>query len=234
MIAGSAGVVSLEEARAFFDGLPDGSAMMIKAVGGGGGRGMRIILEPDAIEAAYASATREAEGAFGQPALYVERLMEPARHIEVQVAGDRTGVLAIGERDCSIQRQHQKIIEIAPAPNLSEATRIRLFDAAVTLAAAVRYRTIGTIEFLLDPNGEDFAFIEANPRLQVEHTVTEEVTGVDLVQTQIRLAGGASLASLGLSATPHARGFAVQARVNLETLSAAGAAEPTGGSDLGL
>jgi acetyl/propionyl-CoA carboxylase alpha subunit/acetyl-CoA carboxylase carboxyltransferase component len=229
VIAGSAGVVTLDEARAFFDAQPAGSAMMIKAVGGGGGRGMRIIREAGELDAAYASAAREAEGAFGQAALYVERLMEPARHIEVQVAGDRTGVLAIGERDCSIQRQHQKIVEIAPAPNLSEATRIRLFDAAVTLAAAVRYRTIGTIEFLLDPSGEDFAFIEANPRLQVEHTVTEAVTGVDLVQTQIRLAGGASLASLGLSATPHARGFAVQARVNLETLSEAGAAEPTGG-----
>ena len=230
VIAGSAGVVTLDEARAFFDALPAGSAMMIKAVGGGGGRGMRIIRDAGEIEAAFASAAREAEGAFGQAALYVERLMEPARHIEVQVAGDRTGVLAIGERDCSIQRQHQKIVEIAPAPNLSEATRTRLFDAAVTLAAAVRYRTIGTIEFLLDPGGEDFAFIEANPRLQVEHTVTEAVTGVDLVQTQIRLAGGASLASLGLPATPQARGFAVQARVNLETLSEAGAAEPTSGT----
>lgn len=229
VIVGSAGVVILEEARAFFEALPAGSAMMIKAVGGGGGRGMRAIREASEIEAAYASAAREAEGAFGQAGLYVERLMEPARHIEVQVAGDRTGVLAIGERDCSLQRQRQKIIEIAPAPNLSDATRARLFDAAVTLAAAVRYRTIGTVEFLLDPNGEDFAFIEANPRLQVEHTVTEAVTGVDLVQTQIRLAGGASLASLGLSGTPPTRGYAIQARVNLETLSSAGAAEPTGG-----
>ena len=230
VIAGSPGPVTLDEARGFFDALPAGSAMMIKAVGGGGGRGMRVIRDAVEIEAAHASASREAEGAFGQAALYVERLMEPARHIEVQVAGDRTGVLAIGERDCSVQRQHQKIIEIAPAPNLSDATRIRLFDAAVTIAAAVRYRTIGTVEFLLDPNGEDFAFIEANPRLQVEHTVTEEVTGVDLVQTQIRLAGGASLASLGLAATPRPRGVAIQARVNLETLSAAGAAEPTGGT----
>ena len=229
VIVGSAGIVTLEEARAFFDALPAGSAMMIKAVGGGGGRGMRIIREAGEIEPSYASAAREAEGAFGQAGLYVERLMEPARHIEVQVAGDRTGVLAIGERDCSLQRQHQKIIEIAPAPNLSDATRSRLFDAAVTLAAAVRYRTIGTVEFLLDPNGEDFAFIEANPRLQVEHTVTEAVTGIDLVQTQIQLAGGASLASLGLSATPPTRGYAVQARVNLETLSSEGAAEPTGG-----
>ena len=229
VIAGSTGVVTADEALAFFEALPPGSAMMIKAVAGGGGRGMRVVRSAGEIEAAHASAAREAEGAFGQGGLYVERLMEPARHIEVQVAGDRTGVLAIGERDCSIQRQHQKIVEIAPAPNLSEALRVRLFDAAVTLAAAVRFRTIGTIEFLLDANGEDFAFIEANPRLQVEHTVTEEVTGVDLVQTQIRLAGGASLASLGLSATPPTRGFAVQARVNLETLSASGAAEPTGG-----
>jgi acetyl/propionyl-CoA carboxylase alpha subunit len=161
---------------------------MIKAVAGGGGRGMRVVRKADEIETAFAAASREAEAAFGDGALYGERFIEKARHIEVQIAGDRTGVLALGERDCSLQRRHQKIVEIAPAPGLTEALRARLHDAAATLAAAVRYRTVGTIEFLVDAEAGDFAFIEANARLQVEHTITEEVTGVDLVKTQIQLA----------------------------------------------
>ena len=229
MILGTRGDASLAEVQAFFAHLPKGAAMMIKAVAGGGGRGMRVVREAGEIEAAFAAAGREAQAAFGQGALYAERLIERARHIEVQVAGDRTGVLAIGERDCSLQRRHQKIVEIAPAPNLPEALRARLFDAAVTLAAAVRYRTLGTVEFLLDAESGDFAFIEANARLQVEHTVTEEVTGVDLVQTQIRLAAGETLADPGPGGDAAARGFAIQARVNLETLTADGDVRPTGG-----
>ncbi len=229
VIPGTPGAASLAEVQAFFAHLPDGAAMMIKAVAGGGGRGLRVVREAGEIEAAFAAAGREAQAAFGQGALYAERLIERARHIEVQVAGDRTGVLAIGERDCSLQRRHQKVVEIAPAPNLPEALRTRLFDAAVTLAAAVRYRTLGTIEFLLDAESGEFAFLEANPRLQVEHTVTEQVTGVDLVQAQILLAAGETLAALGLTATPAARGFAIQARVNLETLAADGTVQTTVG-----
>ncbi len=229
VIPGTAGPATLDEVRSFFAGLPSGSAMMIKAVAGGGGRGMRVVRQAGEIEAAFAAASREALAAFGEESLYAERLIEHARHIEVQVAGDRTGVLAIGERDCSLQRRHQKILEIAPAPGLSEALRERLFDAAVDIAAAVRYRTLATIEFLVDGQSEDFFFIEANARLQVEHTITEEVTGVDLVQTQIRLAAGETLSAIGLKATPPPRGSAIQARVNLETLSASGEATPSGG-----
>ncbi len=229
VIEGTPGGASPRELADFLKSLPKGSALMIKAVSGGGGRGMRVVRQAEEIETAFAAASREAEAAFGDGSLYGERLIERARHIEVQIAGDRTGVLALGERDCSLQRRHQKILEIAPAPNLTETLRARLHDAAATLAAAVRYRTVGTIEFLVDAEAGDFAFIEANARLQVEHTVTEEVTGIDLVKTQIRLAGGASLAGLGLTDTPRANGYAIQARVNLETLTAEGEALPSGG-----
>ncbi|MDB5483423.1 MAG: carbamoyl-phosphate synthase large subunit [Caulobacteraceae bacterium] len=229
VIDGTDGPADLSALEAFFDALPVGAAMIIKAVAGGGGRGMRIVRDRAELAAAFAAASREAEAAFGVGAVYAERFVGRARHIEVQVAGDRTGVLAIGERDCSVQRRHQKIVEIAPAPNLSDALRARLFEAAVNIAAATRYRTLGTLEFLLEMGGEDFWFIEANARLQVEHTVTEEVTGIDLVQTQIRLAAGETLAQIGLTATPPAQGFAVQARVNLETLDADGVARPSGG-----
>jgi acetyl/propionyl-CoA carboxylase alpha subunit/acetyl-CoA carboxylase carboxyltransferase component len=229
VIDGTDGPADLAALEAFFDTLPAGGGMMIKAVAGGGGRGMRVVRDRAELAGAFASASREAEAAFGVGAVYAERFIAAARHIEVQVAGDRTGVLAIGERDCSLQRRHQKIIEIAPAPNLSEPLRARLFEAAVNIAAATRYRTLGTLEFLLEAGGEDFWFIEANPRLQVEHTVTEAVTGVDLVQLQIRLAAGETLARIGLTATPHAQGFAVQTRVNLETLDAEGATRPSSG-----
>jgi acetyl/propionyl-CoA carboxylase alpha subunit/acetyl-CoA carboxylase carboxyltransferase component len=229
VITGTDGPADLAALEAFFDTLPPGAAMIIKAVAGGGGRGMRVVRDRGELMDAFASAAREAEAAFGVGAVYAEQFIDRARHIEVQVAGDRTGVLAIGERDCSLQRRHQKIIEIAPAPGLSEPLRTRLFEAAVNIAAATRYRTLGTLEFLLEAGGEDFSFIEANARLQVEHTITEAVTGVDLVQTQIRLAAGETLAQIGLTATPPAQGFAVQARVNLETLDAEGVARPSGG-----
>ncbi|MGH7022458.1 MAG: biotin carboxylase N-terminal domain-containing protein, partial [Caulobacteraceae bacterium] len=229
VIDGINGPASQADIEGFFAALPDGAAMMIKAVAGGGGRGMRIVREAGEIASAYASAAREALAAFGDGGLYAERLIERARHIEVQIAGDRTGVLAVGERDCSLQRRHQKIVEIAPAPNLDEAVRERLYEAATTLAAVVRYRNLGTMEFLLDQASGEVFFIEANARLQVEHTVTEEVTGVDLVQAQIRLAAGESLAAAGLAATPAPRGFAVEARVNLETLKKDGTVVPEGG-----
>ncbi|HZZ36058.1 MAG TPA: biotin carboxylase N-terminal domain-containing protein, partial [Caulobacteraceae bacterium] len=230
VIPGTKGAASLAQTQAFFAALPKGAAMMIKAAAGGGGRGMRVVRAASEIEAAYAAAAREAEAAFGSGALYAERLIARARHIEVQVAGDKRGVVAVGERDCSLQRRHQKIIEIAPAPNLPERLRLALHEAAATLAAAARYRTLGTIEFLLDVDAGDFAFIEANARLQVEHTITEEVTGVDLVKAQIGLALGASLADVGLAATPPAQGYAVQARVNLETMDAEGTTYPSGGA----
>jgi len=228
VIAGT-GPASLEEVQTFFAGLPPGAAIMIKAVAGGGGRGMRVVRAAQEIAGAYGAASREALAAFGVGDLYAERLIERARHIEVQVAGDRTGVLAMGDRDCSLQRRRQKLIEMAPAPNLSDAVRARLWDMAATLAAAARYRTLGTMEFLIDMETDEALFIEANARLQVEHTVTEAVTGVDLVQAQIRLAAGDSLVSIGLTGTPKPDGYAIQARVNLETLDAEGAAQPASG-----
>jgi acetyl/propionyl-CoA carboxylase alpha subunit len=229
VIQGIGGPASQADVERFFTSLPEGSGMMIKAVAGGGGRGLRIVREAGEIPPAYASASREAKAAFGDGRLYAERLIERARHIEVQIAGDRRGVGALGDRDCSLQRRRQKVIEIAPAPGLEPAMRERLHDWAATLAAAVRYRNLGTIEFLVDEKSGEAFFIEANARLQVEHTITEAVTGLDLVQIQIGLAAGETLASLGLDSTPVPRGAAVQARVNLEALAEDGTPIPSGG-----
>ena len=218
-----AGALDLAGAQRFF---ARHGPMMLKASAGGGGRGMRPVRDADHVEAAFATCAREAQAAFGDGTLYAEQLMENARHIEVQIAGDGTQVVAIGDRDCSLQRRRQKLVEIAPAPNLSDETRAALFDAATRLTAG--YRTLATVEFLVGPFDE-FAFIEVNARLQVEHTVTEEVTGIDLVRAQFELAGGASLAEVGLATTPHAQGYAIQGRVNLETLSADGTPQPSSG-----
>ena len=237
VVPGVSAAVSVGEAREFFAGLPQGAGMLIKAVGGGGGRGMRMVADSTEIDDAYERCRSEAEQAFGDPQLYVERLVPRARHIEVQIAGDDDGAIShFGERDCSIQRRHQKIIEIAPAPGLAPELRARITEAAVRLAKASSYRSLGTFEFLVDaePTGGDpeFWFIETNARLQVEHTVTEEVTGIDLVQLQLELAGGRSLAELGLpqAAIPAPRGFAVQTRVNMETMQADGSTRPSGGT----
>lgn len=225
LAAGSNRATSLEEARAFLDSGP----IMLKALAGGGGRGMRPVREAAELEEAYARCQSEARGAFGSDALYVERLIEQARHIEVQVVGDGEAVSHLWERDCSLQRRNQKVIEIAPAPGLDLALRQRILDAALTLAGAVAYRGIGTFEFLVDDARGDFVFMEANPRIQVEHCITEAVTGVDLVQAQLRIAAGARLAELGLAQPAAPRGFAVQLRVNLETMQADGSARPAGG-----
>ncbi|WP_350447709.1 carboxyl transferase domain-containing protein [Pseudomonas solani] len=225
LAAGSNRATSLEEARAFLDSGP----IMLKALAGGGGRGMRPVREAAELEEAYARCQSEARGAFGSDALYVERLIEQARHIEVQVVGDGEAVSHLWERDCSLQRRNQKVIEIAPAPGLDPALRQRILDAALTLAGAVSYRGIGTFEFLVDDARGDFVFMEANPRIQVEHCITEAVTGVDLVQAQLRIAAGARLAELGLAQPAAPRGFAVQLRVNLETMQADGSARPAGG-----
>ncbi len=226
--------VSLEEAQRFFESLPAGSAMLIKAVGGGGGRGMRLAADRGAVEDAYERARSEAESAFGQSGVFVERFLPRVRHIEVQIAADGEGsVAALGDRDCTLQRRRQKIIEIAPAPALDGALRENLAAAAVKLARAGEYRNLGTFEFLVenaaDPDG--FAFIEANARLQVEHTVTEESAGIDLVCLQIEIARGKSLLELDAaqSAAAPPRGFAVQARVNLETMGPDGEARPSSG-----
>ena len=228
--------VTLEEARDFLDGLPKGQAMIIKALAGGGGRGSRVVTGVDELDAAYARCRSEAQAAFGVADVYVEAFLSRARHIEVQILGDRTGdVTHLGERECSVQRRFQKVVEIAPAPGLDPDLRQRILDAALRLARSVGYTSLGTFEFLVDASGAPadppFVFIEANARLQVEHTVTEAITGVDLVQAQIRLAEGASLADLGLPDpdAPSPARFAIQARVNLESLAPDGSVRPSSG-----
>ena len=235
VLPGTSGATSLDEAREFFESL-GGAPMMIKALAGGGGRGMRAVSRVEEIESAYERSRSEAVKAFGVGDVYVERLVREARHIEVQIVGDGSGaVIHLGERECSIQRRHQKLVEIAPAPGLAEAMREELCGAAVRLAEQVSYQNLGTFEFLVDraagAGGESaFSFIEANARLQVEHTVTEEVTGVDLVQLQLRLAGGSSLDQLGIDSAAKPGGHALQVRVNMERMSADGAARPSGGT----
>ena len=237
VLPGTDGPTSVEAARAFFESLGPGEAMMVKAVAGGGGRGTRAVASVDAIADAHEQCRLEAEGAFGNGDLYVERLIGRARHIEVQILGDGSGdVVHFGERECSIQRRYQKVLEIAPAPGLPDGLRARILDAAVRLAAASSYRSLGTFEFLVDAgqwsDDAPFFFIETNARLQVEHTVTEAVTGIDLVEAQLKVAGGKTLADLGLrqEAVPDPRGFAIQARVNMETLTADGRTLPSGGT----
>ena len=229
-LPGTAAPTSLEDARAFMAGLGADGAM-VKAVAGGGGRGMRPVLTADGLEEAFTRCRSEATAAFGSGDLYLERLVRRARHIEVQVIGDGTDVAHLWERDCSLQRQRQKLVEFAPAPNLDARVRQQVLEAALTLARAANYRSLGTFEFLVDASSGAFYFIEANPRLQVEHTVTEAVTGLDLVELQLRLADGATLAELGLAsgAGPVPRGMAMQLRINVETMQPDGAARPGGG-----
>ncbi len=236
LLPGTAGATSLSEAREFLASLGKGAAMMIKAVAGGGGRGMRVVNRLDELDEAYRRCQSEARAAFGDADVYMERLMPRARHIEVQVAGDGSGsVTHLWERECTIQRRNQKLVEIAPSPGLSERLRARFTAAAVQMAEAARYESLGTFEFLLDADAghdDEFAFIEANPRLQVEHTVTEEITGIDLVKLQLQLAGGSTLADLGVlqAEIPRPRGFAIQMRINMESMGADGATKPSGGT----
>ncbi len=237
--AGLNHAVSLAEAEGFFASL-NGGAMIVKAVAGGGGRGTRVVHDGAELAAAYERCQSEAQSAFGVQDVYVEAFLPRARHVEVQVLGDEHGAVAhLGERECSVQRRHQKVVEVAPAPGLSDDARQGIIAAAVRFAEREGYANLGTFEFLVDASGgesgedgQPFVFIETNARLQVEHTVTEEVTGVDLVQTQIRLAQGAALGELGLDnpaiATP--RGYAIQARVNMETIGADGAVRPAAGT----
>ncbi|WP_158843242.1 pyruvate carboxylase [Saccharothrix deserti] len=191
--------------------------VFVKAVAGGGGRGMRRVEDKSGLREALEAASREAESAFGDPTVFLEQAVIEPRHIEVQILADGQGnVMHLFERDCSVQRRHQKVIEIAPAPNLDPELRERMCNDAVRFARHIGYRNAGTVEFLLDPRG-NYVFIEMNPRIQVEHTVTEEVTDVDLVQSQMRIAGGESLDDLGLSQeTVQLRGAALQCRITTE------------------
>jgi acetyl/propionyl-CoA carboxylase alpha subunit/acetyl-CoA carboxylase carboxyltransferase component len=208
------GASSVAEIAEFMDEL--GGPIMIKALSGGGGRGIRVVSSVAELHEAYERCRAEARLATGLDAVYAEALVERARHIEVQVVGDVHGsVLALGERDCSVQRRNQKVIEIAPAPGISAAHRAALADAALALARAAGYDNLGTFEFLLDTDSNRFFFIEANPRLQVEHGVTEMVTGLDLVALQLQLALGMSLVELDVAPDQRPRGLALEARINL-------------------
>jgi acetyl/propionyl-CoA carboxylase alpha subunit len=231
---GTYGATSRAQAEKFLRDQGPGGAVMLKAVAGGGGRGLRVVRSVEELAGAFERASSEANSSFGNGTLYVEKLIGHARHIEVQIVGDGSGAVAhLFERECSLQRRNQKLVEVAPAPNLSAARRERLYAAATSLASAVAYRNLGTFEFLLDAGDHDgpFVFIEANPRLQVEHTVTEEVTGIDLVRLQLQIASGTSLADLALAqrlTKPHR--YAMQTRVNMETMLADGDARPSGGT----
>jgi len=188
--------------------------VLIKAVAGGGGRGIRLARNKDEMEQMLSAARQEAAAAFGDGTCYLEPLVQNARHIEVQILGDGHGeILYLGERECSIQRRRQKLIEEAPAPGLSLAQRHHLFDAALKMAEALNYRSLGTVEFLLDPQGR-FYFIEVNPRIQVEHPVTEMVTGIDLVREQLLLAAEGKLNRT--QDQVRINGWAIEARVLAE------------------
>ena len=242
VLPATSGASSVEDVRAFFS-TQDGP-IMIKALAGGGGRGMRKVDSADQIDSSYQQCAAEARLGFGDPAVFAEAVLDAARHIEVQVvaapARHQTHALALGDRDCSIQRRYQKVVEIAPAQGLSDRLRRDLHLAAARFCARVGLRGLATVEFLVA--GEKFVFLEVNPRIQVEHTITEETAGVDLVAVQLAVAGGASYYELGLPAgiasdgdevigEPAARrGIAIQARVNMETFARDGSVLPSAGT----
>jgi len=228
VVPGIPAPTTVEAARAFLEAQPAQASILLKAVAGGGGRGMRQVRHGDDLVDAFARCQSEATRSFDSDGLFAERVVENARHIEVQIVADHLGTTShLWERECTLQRRHQKLIEIAPSPTLDASLREQLIEAAIALAKAAEYTGIATFEFLLGASSE-FFFMEANPRLQVEHTVTEEITGIDLVEVQLGLAAGHSLKDLGLAKPPSPRGFAIQLRVLAESLDAEGQARPSG------
>ena len=210
-VPGTEGETSVAEARRAADEM--GYPILLKASAGGGGKGMRLVHSADAVEDAFGAAAAEAQAAFGDPRLYVEKAVAPARHVEIQVICDHYGnVLTLGERECSIQRRHQKLIEESPSAALTPETREQMEAAAERACRAVGYRNAGTFEFLLGPDGS-FYFIELNARLQVEHPVTELCTGIDIVREQLRVAAGEEVSVTGRAPR---RGHAIEIRLNAE------------------
>jgi len=211
LVPGSEGAATLEDARRA--AAEAGYPVLLKASAGGGGKGMRIVRSEDELEGAYAAAALEADAAFGDGSLYVEKALSPARHVEIQVLCDAEGgILTMGERECSIQRRHQKLVEESPSPVLDAVTREEMESTVERACAAIGYRNAGTFEFLLGPDG-GFYFIEVNCRLQVEHPVSELVTGIDIVREQVRIAAGERLALTGRAPR---RGHAIEVRINAE------------------
>ena len=240
--------VDLNQALNFFDGLPNGSAMVIKAISGGGGRGMRVVTDRAQVQEAFTRCQSEALTAFADDRVYVERWAPQARHVEVQIVGDGEQVVHLFERECTLQRNHQKLVEYAPSPSIDSELRQKLCQAAISMASHVNYIGLGTFEFLLfesasnsESEGQvqekaqlEFVFIEANPRIQVEHTVTEELLGLDLVQLQLllhpQLNTGISLQQLPLDQLPCPQGYALQARINAETILPDATVKPSAGT----
>jgi acetyl-CoA carboxylase biotin carboxylase subunit len=211
LVPGTQGATDLDESREAAEEV--GYPVLLKATAGGGGKGMRLVQGPDELDSAYNTAALEAEAAFGDGSLYLEKAVSPARHVEIQVLVDgEGGVLTLGERECSIQRRHQKLIEESPSPALDDETREAMEAATERACHAIGYRNAGTFEFLLGPD-RSFYFIELNARLQVEHPVTEMVTGIDLVREQLRIAAGEPLARTGRATR---RGHALEVRINAE------------------
>jgi acetyl-CoA carboxylase biotin carboxylase subunit len=211
VVPGTEGSTTLDEARDAAE--ENGYPVLLKASAGGGGKGMRLVSEPSDLDAAFTTAALEAEAAFGDGSLYLEKAVSPARHVEIQVLADgEGGVLTLGERECSIQRRHQKLIEESPSPALTPDRREEMEAAAERACEAIGYRNAGTFEFLLGPEGA-FYFIELNARLQVEHPVSELVTGLDIVREQLRIAAGERLARTGRA---ERRGHAIEVRINAE------------------
>ena len=211
VVPGTEGATNVDEAKAAAEEV--GYPVLLKAAAGGGGKGMRLVGGPEELEAAYGMAALEAESAFGDGSLYLEKAIAPARHVEIQVLADgQGGVLTLGERECSIQRRHQKLIEESPSPALTPETREEMEAAAERACHTIDYRNAGTFEFLLGPEGS-FYFIELNARLQVEHPVTELVTGIDIVREQLRIAAGEPLTRTGRA---ERRGHAIEVRLNAE------------------
>jgi acetyl-CoA carboxylase biotin carboxylase subunit len=211
LVPGTAGAAPLEEIRPAADEI--GFPVLLKATAGGGGKGMRLVDFPEGLAEAFAAASAEADAAFGDGSLYLEKVVAPARHVEIQVLCDRHGnVLTLGERECSIQRRHQKLVEESPSAALDPETREAMEASVERACRAVGYEGAGTFEFLLGPEGEPY-FIEVNCRLQVEHPVTELLTGVDIVREQVRIAAGERLAASGRAAR---RGHAIEVRINAE------------------
>jgi acetyl-CoA carboxylase, biotin carboxylase subunit len=191
-----------------------GWPVLVKAVGGGGGRGLRVVADPAQLAATLQRSIAEADAAFGDPRVYLERFVTSGRHVEVQLLGDGETVIHLGDRDCSVQRRYQKLLEEAPAPGLDDRLRGRLHRAAVTLGRRLGYRGLGTVEFLIDQDRDDFFFLEFNARIQVEHPVTEAVTGLDLVAEQLAVAEGQPVRLAQAEVTP--TGHAIECRVNAE------------------